>query len=77
MESVAISLGSIILLGITLYFAIKSGVRNGINESMPLTVKQKKNRKKKNKAEYDELVECYKNAGEEVPDFLKEHYSQE
>ena len=53
-------------LGIGIYFVIKRGVRDGINESMLFTDEQRAEQEEREQKEYDEAVKKYndKNAND-------------
>ena len=72
---ISLSFGTILLLGIVLYFAIKNGIKNGINESMMFSNEQRKAYELKDwEDELKELEDVYKSIGKDVPDHIKELY---
>ena len=68
--SVAINLGSILLAAFIFYFVIKWAVTEGINASYLFSSERRK------ELELKELEEAFNSAGEEIPDFIKEHYTK-
>jgi hypothetical protein len=70
MDRIAISIGSIFVLAIVFYFVIKEAVKNGINESYLFSKEQR------TKKELREIEESFKEIGQEVPKYLKEHYEK-
>jgi len=56
MNEVAISFGSIVLLSVIFYFAIKNAVKNGINQSMLFSDEQRKEQQRKELEEVDNII---------------------
>ena len=60
MEALGIGFGSVLLFLVALYFVVKWAVKNGINESMLVTDKQRE------ESQRETMEEIRKNMGEEA-----------